>query len=299
MTQKFSILSARNGAVGVVAVLGLGLAGCDPEAAEKAAECTDVCSKVEECGATPPSPGGLFGDAGSTGNAAADCAANCVQEDSNKYGYADCQIDCLLNVECGQMNDCWDATSDVFDQYCGGNTTPVAPDDSAAGEIENGTNTGSSEADEAVDNPAVEGSVDGSGFVVNYGDNPPQIAGLFDVAGSIDDSSNARAPGAQILTQLCFHNQQAGSSGTTTDYCESGVPGIVSAPITGEGNNFTMYFTYPGQATILFSGSTDDAGAISGDVEALVVYLYSTDVWEHSFTGWANAGDCDAGFCTQ
>ena len=96
-----------------------------------------------------------------------------------------------------------------------------------------------------------------------------------------------------------FHNRQAGSSGATPDYCEAGVPGIVSAPITGEGNNFTMYFTYPGQATILFSGSTDDAGAITGDVEALVVYLYSTDVWEHSFTGWANAGDCAAGFCTQ
>lgn len=240
MTQKFSILSS----FGVVAALGFGLAGCDPEAAEKAAECTDVCSKVEECGANPPAPAGLFGNTdGGTGNAAADCAANCVQEDSNKYGYADCQIDCLLNVECGQMNDCWDATSDVFDQYCGGNTTPVAPDESTAGEIENGTNTGSSEADEAVDNPAVEGSVDGSGFVVNYGDNPPQIAGLFDVAGSIDDSSNARAPGAQILTQLCFHNQQAGSSGTTTDYCEAGVAGIVSAPITGEGNNFTILDT--------------------------------------------------------
>ena len=295
MTYKFSILSS----FGVVAALGVGLAGCDPESAEKAAECTDVCGKVEECGATPPVPGGLFGDAGSTGNAAADCAANCIQEQSNKFGYADCQVDCLLNVECGQMNDCWDATSDVFDQYCGGNTAPVVPDESSAGEIENGTNTGSAAADEAVDNAAVEGSVENSDFVVNYGDNPPQIAGLFDVAGSIDDSSNARGPGAQILTQLCFHNQQAGSSGTTTDYCESGVPGIVSAPITGEGNAFTMYFTYPGQATILFSGNTDDSGAITGDVEALVVYLYSTDVWEHSFTGWTNAGDCDAGFCTQ
>ena len=124
MTQKFSILSS----FGVVAALGVGLAGCDPESAEKAAECTDVCGKVEECGATPPAPGGLFGDAGSTGNAAADCAANCIQEQSNKFGYADCQVDCLLNVECDQMNDCWDATSDVFDHYCGCTPAPVVHD---------------------------------------------------------------------------------------------------------------------------------------------------------------------------
>jgi len=279
-------------------LLGASLAGCDPDAAEKAQECADVCTLVEECGANPPAPGGLFGDTSGTGNAAADCAANCIQPDSNKYGYADCQVECLLAVECGQMNDCWDATSDVFDQYCGGNTTPVAPDESSAGNVGNGTTTGSAAADEAVDNPAVEGSVEGSGFVVNYGDNPPEVAGLFDVNGSIDTSSNARSPGATIATALCFHNQAAGADGWTTDYCEEAVPGIVSAPIIGSGNDFTMFFTYPGQATILFSGSTDGSGTIE-NVEALVVYLYSTDVWEHSFTNWQNQGDCDAGECTQ
>jgi hypothetical protein len=286
-------------AVSVIALLvgGSSFFGCD---ADKALECGDVCSKVEECGADAPAPQieGILEGEGS-GSAGVDCAANCVQENAAFYGYADCQIDCILAEDCGAVNDCWDATSAVFEKHClaGRETTPVAPDESTAGEIENGTTTGSAEADDAVSNPAVESGVEGSGFVVNYGDTPPSVNGLFGVEGSIDESSNARAPGSRIATNLCFHNQVDNGNGWTTDYCEYGVPGIVSAPITGEGNNFTMYFEYPGQATILFSGTTDDAGNVA-DAEALVVYTYTIDAWEHSFTDWTLDGACDGSECT-
>jgi hypothetical protein len=265
--------------------------------ADKALECSQVCSLVETCEATPPSPAGIFGEAlGSTGNAAADCAVNCVQEESPRFGYADCQVECLSNAACEDMNDCWDATSKIFEEYCGGASAPVAPAAGAA-DISNGTTTGSAEADAVVDNAAVESSVDGSDFVVNYGDDPPIVSGLFSVSGAIDDSSNARPAGSTIATELCFHNHEENANGWTTDYCEYEVPGILSAPITGEGNAFTMYFEYPGQATVLFSGTTDGAGNVE-NAEALVVYLYSTDVWEHSFTDWTFRGDCDGSQCT-
>lgn len=271
--------------------LVIGLVACDIPA-DKVVECSEVCSLVETCEATPPSPAGVFGDTvGTTGNAAADCAVNCVQEESKRYGYADCQVACLSNEDCENMNDCWDASSKVFEEYCGGSSAPVAPADGAA-ENSNGTTTGSAEADSLVDNAAVESSVDGSDFVVNYGENPPMVSGRFSVSGGIDASSNARPPGSTIATELCFHNQEESATGWITDYFEYNVPGILSSPITGEGNAFTMYFEYPGQATVLFSGTTDDAGNVQ-DAEALVVYLHSTDVWEHSFTDWTVGGDCD------
>ena len=281
----------------VLGLVSLGaLAGCD---AEKALECGDVCAKVDECGATPPSPAleGLYEGEGS-GVAALDCAANCVQPDAAFYGYSDCQIECILNEECGGVQSCWDATSDVYASYCLKGVETPDIEQSEGGTPSNGTNTGSAGADELTDNPAVEGSVDGSGFVVNTGDTPPNIAGLYGASGEIDESSNARPVGSAIRTNLCFFDQQAAADGVTTKYCEQGVPGIPEAPITGSGDAFTMYFDY-GSATVLFSGTVDEAGNMTSDVEALVVYLHGTDIWEHSFTTWSLDGECDEGFCTN
>lgn len=288
-----------NYTLSAVALFGLMsvTAGC--ENAEKAARCGDLCAKVEECGnLNPPSPqieGLLSGD--SSGSAGVDCAANCVQENASFYGYADCQLDCLESEECGAMQDCWDATSDVFAKYCGGDAPSIEPSGDS-GTPSNGTNTGSSGADEAVDNPAVEEAVDGSGFVVHTGDTPPDLSGLWAVSGTIDQSSNARAPGSRIATELCFHNLVNSGSDITIDYCEYSVPGIVTAPITGSGNDFTMYFVYPGQATILFNGTLAEDGQTVSAAEALVVYTYTIDTWEHSFTDWSLSGACDGSECT-
>jgi hypothetical protein len=293
MTVQYTrVLSA----LGLISVAALAT-GC--ENAEKAARCADLCVKVEECGTLTPPAANIPGvtDGGGTGNAAADCGVNCVQPDSAFYGYADCQLDCLESESCGSMQDCWDATTDVFANYCGGDAPEVGAE--AGSEPDNGTNTGSAGADAAVDNPAVEEAVDGSDFVVNTGSNPPALEGLFNVYGEIYESSNARPVGSAIGTELCFHNLVNGGSDITVDYCEYGVPGIVSAPITGEGSEFTMYFVYEGQATILFSGSVSDDGSSVTAAEALVVYTYTVDSWEKSSTDWTLEAACDGSECTQ
>lgn len=289
ITRTFSAL----GLMGVAALT----TGC--ENAEKAARCADICTKVEECGSlSPPTPEIPGVGSGESGSAGVDCGANCVQPDAAFYGYADCQLDCLEGEECGSMQDCWDATTDVFAKYCGGDAPEVGADASGDSAPSNGTNTGSAGADEAVDNPAVEEAVEGSDFVVNTGDSPPSLEGVFSVYGEIYESSNARPPGSVIATELCFHNPQNSGSDISIDYCEENVPGIVSAPITGSGNDFTMYFVYPQQATILFSGTMSEDGTSISGAEALVVYTYTIDTWEKSTTDWNLEGACDSGFCT-
>lgn len=282
-------------AFGLISVAAL-TTGC--ENAEKAARCADLCTKVEECGTLSPPAAQLPVDTDTEipSNGAVDCGVNCVQPDSAFYGYADCQLDCLESEACGGMQDCWDATTDTFAKYCSGDAPEVTAE--AGSEPSNGTNTGSAGADSAVDNPAVEEAVEGAGFVVNTGDDPPDLSGVWNVYGTIDESSNARPVGSTIGTELCFHNLTASSSDITIDYCEYGVPGIVSAPITGTGNDFTMYFVYDGQATILFNGTLSDDGATVDAAEALVVYTYTIDTWEHSFTDWTLQGACDGSECT-
>jgi len=292
MTVQFTRALSAFGLISVAALA----TGC--ENAEKAARCADLCTKVEECGNLTPPAAEIPGvtDGGGTGNAAADCGVNCVQPDSAFYGYADCQLDCLESEQCGSMQQCWDATSDVFAKYCSGDAPEVGAE--PGNEPSNGTNTGSAGADEAVDNPAVEEAVEGSDFVVHTGDSPPDLSGVWNVYGTIDESSNARPAGSTIGTELCFHNLTSSSSDITIDYCEYGVPGIVSAPITGSGNDFTMYFVYEGQATILFNGTLSDDGTTVADAEALVVYTYTIDTWEHSWTDWTLQGACDGSECT-
>ncbi len=260
-------------------------------------QCGTICVAVDSCQANPPEVQ-LEGLAGTSGSAGVDCAANCVQEDMRAfYGYSDCQITCLVEAACEEMDSCWDVSSERYASYClgGRTTTPVAPE-ATDPQPSNGTTTGSAAADEVVDNPAVEAAVEGAAdddFTVNYGDTPPAILGHFSAVGTIDAASNARPIGSPINTTLCFSNPVESPEGTITDYCEDGVPGSATAPITGSGDAFTMYLEYTDSVTILFSG-TVGADGNPKNVEALVVYLTGIDVWELSHTDWEWVGECSS-----
>jgi hypothetical protein len=273
------------GGVGAVA-----LVGCDVVNVE---QCTDVCSKVDQCGANPPAA--TFGalGTGTSGSAGLDCAANCTDAENAVFsGYADCQMTCILESECGDIDACWNTNSAVYAQFClaDRDLPEVKPgtDDPVPG---NGSNTGSTGADDLVDDPAVEAAVEGDDFDVNYGDAPPQIGGLYKVSGSIDESSNARPEGSPIETQICFWEQESLQNGTEIKYCEYGVPGVATAPVIGDGSDFTVFLEYPEQATILFSGAVNGDASVTG-AEALVVYLHGMDIWEHSNTNWEPMGEC-------
>jgi len=279
----------------LLALAAIPLASCDllPVDADKIGVCSDVCTRVDECDGNPPSP--QFGNFdGSSGEASLDCAANCAQEDAALYGYSDCQLDCLQNAPCGKINECWKPKSDTYAEYClAGRDIPEVEPDPGDPEPSNGSESGNKDADDALDDPSVEIGVDEADFDVNYGDQPPMILGSYAVFGSIDEAENARPPGSIIDTQLCFWDQQGKSDGPVVNYCEYYVPGTPSAPVTGSGDEFTVYLEYPGQATLLFSGTVDNEGKIT-ESETLVVYTYGTDMWEHSVTEWTYDGECNS-----
>lgn len=282
----------------------LALVGCEAaqnveNLATGALGCTDTCTKVQACSnAKPPTPKGLLaGTDTTTGIGGADCAQNCAQTDKRALlGYSDCQRECIAEAGCNQINDCWKASSSLYAKYC-------IPPDKAPPKVEapanapaeatptNNTETGNAEVDTIVEDPAVQEAVADNDFTVNFGNQPPPLSGQFTVKGTIDDSQNARPEGSPIDTTICFHDAAEETDGWNVNYCEDGVPGDSRAPITGSGDSFTVYFNFPGQATILFSGMVerDGSGAVTGvkDVEALVVYLHAVDVWERSHTTWS------------
>jgi hypothetical protein len=276
------------------AILPLFFAACDilPVDASQIGICSDVCTRVDECGAEPPSP--QFGNLdGNSGQADLDCAANCIQDDRALYGYSDCQQTCLIEAPCDQVNDCWKPKSALFAEFClADRDIPKVVPDPEDKPPSNGSNSGSEDADEVLEDPANEIAIDESDFDVNFGDEPPQINGRYDAFGSIDESDNARPNGSVIDTTLCFWGQKGEANGNVVSYCEDYVPGKASAPVTGSGDDFTVYLEYPGQATLLFSGKVDGQGRVT-QAETLVVYSHSVDVWEHSNTTWSFDGDCD------
>ncbi len=269
-----------------------GLLGGDGGIVGIATTCNNVCQKVQSCsGAKPPVPQS-FGNQGSSGSAGIDCAANCIAPDRARYGYSDCQLECLQGSSCGAINECWNSRSEGFAQYCLASREPpppIAPPEDQE-PPENETNTGSEAADELTEDPAVAVAINDGEQPVNVGNEPPIIQGLYTAVGSIDEASNARPVGSVINTKLCFWGQDTLSTGTTVSYCEHNVPGESSAPVTGTGDAFTIYLEFPGMSTILFSGSSGANGVESA--EALVVYSYGIDVWEHSLTEWERIGDC-------
>jgi hypothetical protein len=273
----------------------LGLMGCDLiENANlvTALECTDICTKVDECGVVPPAPE-LPSYTGGSGIEGIDCAANCIQDDRAFYGYSDCQLECLSSEPCDKLAECWRARSDTYATYCLSDRNTVAVEPAADDpQPTNGSSSGSSDADTMLGDPACEIAIDEGDFDVNFGDDPPDITGLYRAVGSIDDAAGARPIGSVIDTQLCFWNQKLNPDGSETEYCEYFVPGIASAPVTGSGNDFTIYLEYPDVATLMFSGTVDGDGKVT-EAETLVVYLYGIDMWEHSETTWSYEGACD------
>lgn len=287
-----------SGSVALLSLLSLHTS-CDVvgNAVEDAIEhCADACAVVSECNATPPEP--TFGNLGSgaTGEEGVDCALGCAGEDRELRGYSDCQIECIVGETCDTVQDCWSAESEVFARWCLQEVDVPQVEPDPGEEPSNGTVSGSKEADKLLKNPAVAIAVDDSeddGFVVNFGDQPPQLLGRYAVSGKIDESANARPVGSPIETTICFWDRTESGEGVSISYCEDGVPGEDSAPLTGTNEAFTAYFEYPGQATVLFSGAINEDGTLS-KVEALVVYTYATDVWELSHTDWEPIGECDS-----
>jgi len=279
----------------LLALVAIPLASCDllPVDVDKVGVCSDVCTRVDECGATPPSP--QFGNFnGSSGEAGLDCAANCAQDEAALYGYSDCQLDCLQDAPCGKIDECWQPKSDTYAKYClADRDIPEVQPDPTDPTPSNGSESGNQDADEALDDPSVEIGVDDAEFDVNYGDEPPMIVGRYDVYGTIDEAENARPPGSLIDTSLCFWDQGDKGKGPAVNYCEDYVPGTAAAPVTGSGDEFTVYLEYPGQATLLFSGKVNGQGKIVS-AETLVVYTYGTDMWEHSVTDWSYVEECNS-----
>ena len=263
-------------------------------------QCPSACSKVDECSVTPPEA--VFGNLGKaeTGEDGLDCALGCAAEDRELQGYSDCQIECVVGEACDKVQDCWVARSETYARWClEGVEIPAVEPSGTSVPPANGTTSGNEDVDVIVEDPAVAIAIDEAGddgFVIHYGDAPPDLVGRYAVSGKIDKSSNARPKGSPIETTICFWDWTEGPGGVTVSYCEDGVPGEDAAPLTGSNDAFTAYFEYPGQATVLFSGSIATDGTLS-QVEALVVYTYATDVWELSHTDWTPLDEaCDS--CT-
>ena len=269
--------------------------------------CPSVCARIESCDDVSPPPlnTGSWGDEDDLpDNDVLSCGGNCIQtEDRVRFGYSDCQIECLQSEDCGTMADCWRPRSDTYKRYCRVETTPVTPPEPMEvgmdeepvemNSIENGSVTGSEEVDELVEDPAINEAINESDSLVNFGDQPPTLSGRYRAQGQIDRAENARPIGSTIDTEICFQGTESLSGGSVVSYCESGRPGVGQAPIIGDGQSFTTFFELEGApVTIMFSGTLDENGAVP-EAEALVTYTYGQGIWEHSVTNWAqSATDC-------
>ena len=287
--------------------------GCDDfaKALEAAVgQCSDVCTRISECEAEVDAPEpqlpGELGFEGYELTEAAACVTNCVDEVNRTFnGYSDCQIECILGVdECGDVNACWDVSSEAYAEFClvDRESTPVTDD----GEVDNDTTTGSAVADLVVSNPAVEIAVEESGTLIHFGDAPPkEIATLWKAEGVIDSSSNARETGSPINSELCFFDMDETDTGWQISYCEVGVVGsdgeplTDTAPITGtEDGEWTIYLEFDSVGSIIFSGMLEEEATSMEDVDALVTYYHGLDIWEHSTTSWETEGEtCSLSDC--
>ncbi len=295
-----------------VGLIGLAtMSGCDIDELKNALEdgvgtCLEPCAKIQECEATanPPAPvlpGGMGGELPIPDEPVVACATNCAGPDRVFNGYSDCQLECISSASCGNLNACWDVTSDRYADFCipaGEEPPPAVPEEGS----------GSDAFDDAVDNPAVEEAVAESGTELFTGGAAPDMIGLWTpVTGTIDESSNARDPGSLINTSLCFWD--ADTTDGALNYCEVGVYGpdgsvmTSTAPISGDGGDgwtTIIEFEHDGAivASIIFSGlRTGGTAPEMEDVDALVTYYQGMNIWEHSFTNWTLGGACDISSC--
>ena len=293
---KFPILTIA------FAAAALSSTGCDK--LDEALMCAPACDNIQTCGdeVTPPTMDLGLGDIdlGVEAPSLVDCAVNCTSDDRVTLGYSNCQIECIESEACGDINGCWNVTSDVYARYCSVDTPPIeaaATESGDAPEVASGTVSGSSQADTIMDNPAVEASVDGSETPIFFGSSPPLLEGGWSATGAIDRASNARPAGSPINTEICFYNQGTASDGSPeVSYCEKNNPMTATAPITGDGSDWTLYLEFAPTGSIIFSGSMEEGASSMADVDALVTYYHGLEIWEHSFTDWTRNGDCSCPF---
>jgi hypothetical protein len=277
------------------------LSSCDKleelaeDVAGAALTCGAACENIQSCDGqvSPPTMDLGFGDVdlGVEAPSLVDCAVNCSSDSRVTLGYSDCQIECIESESCGNINSCWDVTSDVYASYCPVEDKPVEPAPVPEGEpepeIAEGTTSGSEEADGIIENPAVEESVEASGTDIFFGSDPFDISGKWLAVGEIDDARNARPIGNPINTDLCFHSLDTSDpANPQISYCERGTPPQDTAPITGSGDNWSIFLEFPGTGSIIFSGTVNEDGESMNEVDALVTYYHGLDIWEHSFTDW-------------
>lgn len=258
--------------------------------------CGTACARVQDCGATPPEPDYGIGMSESSGVGGLDCAAGCASEERAMTGYADCQLDCLEAVECGDMQACWDAGSDVFAEHCGGGGPKIGPE--GDGTYDNGTTTGSPMVDEAVENPAVQAAVEASGFVLNFGDSPPAMdSGVFALNWEIVAEQNSRDVGVGsdgYPTDICLWESDEGPD-VDWRYCQIG--GLtVGLSLIGNNDLFTLVIVdelYQGYITGRVENDGDKTKLV--DIDVLVILLWGPDMWERQV--WDAILEADIGEC--
>ena len=210
-------------------------------------------------------------------------------------GYADCQLDCLENVDCGNMQDCWNAGSETFAAYCGNDAPEVAPPDGEG--FDNGTVTGNEAVDNAVENAAVKDAIADSEFTVNFGDSPPDMDdGVFFLEWVIIAESDSRPVGfgESFPQDICLWENESAPTPEWT-YCQR--DGLsLGMHWVGKEDLFTLVIVddmYQGY----ISGrvETTDAGTQLVDVQTLFVYLWGPEMWEKqtwSADWMADIGEC-------
>jgi len=281
-----------------------GLSGCDEIKAalgDTLETCSIGCSRVQDCGASPPIPDYGMGVVESTGFEGLDCAAGCADENRSKIGYSDCQLECLETADCDSIQDCWNAGSAVFAEYCASDAPQVGPSDGV--DFDNGSTTGSTAVDEAVENPAVKDAVEQSGFTINFGDSPPEMDdGVFYLDWVIAEQNNSRAVGTGSPQDICLWENETDPE-ANWKYCQIGGLSLDLHWI-GKDDLFTLVVVddlYQGY----ISGRVEqgDSGTQLVDVQTLFVYLWGPDIWEKQTwsADWVDEiGQCQtrvSGFC--
>ena len=276
------------------------LAGCDEvkdALADTLDTCATGCARVQECGATPPVPDYGFGNAESTGFEGLDCAAGCAEEDRAKIGYADCQLECLENADCANMQDCWNAGSETFAAFCSSDAPEVAPPDDQS--FENGSVTGNEAVDRAVENPAVKDAMEDSEFPIHFGDSPPDMDdGVFYLEWVIVDQRNSRPVGfGETFPQdICLWENESPTDADWT-YCQ--IYGLsLGLHWVGHDDLFTLVVVdemYQGYISGRVVQDGDTTRLV--EVETLWVLMWGPEMWERQT--WEAEWVADIGECKQ
>lgn len=147
-----------------------------------------------------------------------------------------------------------------------------------------GSDTTPQSFDDALDRVVVQDAIAASGFTVHVGDDPPDITGVYEVAGEIVDSEGSgRTPGLPISGILCFEEQ---ADGTVTEK----EPGVVEGRvgwIAGTEGAFTIaaYLTFPSGCS-QFSFTSGERLDEQGSLSATFMDVSDTEAHPDCNAGW-------------